>query len=103
MIEYLEPFTIRMPKGEAWMALQVFEENDRICCGIYHLEGGLDQPPKQWVRIVRDEMKKIETLAIEAGCAELRLGGRDWSRIFPEFEPLPGIANGLRKVLLNGR
>jgi hypothetical protein len=29
----------------------------------------------------------------------MRLGGRDWSKILPDYEPLDGVPNGLRKRL----
>lgn len=98
-MDYLQPVTVRVPNGMARLALQVFEEDGRVICGIYHLEGHLFLRPKAWLRTMRAEMTRIEGLAKNAGCEELRLCGRDWSRIFPDYEPLGGLKNGLRKVL----
>lgn len=44
-------------------------------------------------------LTKIETMAREAGCHELRIAGRDWSKIFNDYEPYEGPRNGIRKVL----
>jgi hypothetical protein len=48
---------------------------------------------------MRGELRKIENIARDAGCTEMRVAGRDWSRILPDYEPMPGIENRLRKAL----
>jgi hypothetical protein len=99
----LDPFEIVRPYGRVTVTLEVAEDNGTKVCGIYNLEGHIGLPPKQWLRIVRAEVANFERIAREAGCAEMRLAGRDWSRILRGYEPLPGLPNGLRKALTHGR
>lgn len=88
-----------MPGGAGTITFELFEENGRICCGILTLQGRLDLPPKAWLRTMRDGLTYIEEQARDSGAQELRIAGRDWSRVFPDYEPLDGPRNGLRKVL----
>lgn len=81
------------------MQLEVYEEPTGLVCGIYKLKGRIDLPRHEWLGAVREEMHRIEGIAKAAGCNEMRLGGRNWSRILPDYEPLSGVTNGLRKVL----
>ena len=69
------------------------------CLWISYLAGEVKGPPKAWLRIVRRAMAQFETKARQAGIAEIRIGGRDWSRVFPDWLPCPAVPNGLRKVL----
>jgi len=86
------------------MVVQVFEEADGTkVCGIRQMFGTIKAPPKAWVRAVREEVGKIEDVARKAGCDELRIAGRDWSRIFPEYEQVLDLRNGLRKRLNDGQ
>lgn len=97
----LAPQGIVVPGGAAVLTMEAYEEDGRLCCGVFELRGHLKLPPKAWLRTIRDELRKIERIARSAGCTELRLGGRDWSRVLKGmgYEPLDGIPNGLRKVL----
>lgn len=87
------------PNGGGLVTLEFYEEDKRKICGIFRIEGRLNLPPKQWLRAMRAELKTIEDEARKVGFAELRMAGRDWSRIVEGYEPLPGVPNGLRKVL----
>lgn len=79
--------------------MEVYEEAGELVASVYGLEGTIRLPPRQWLRLVRAELRTIEDVARSAGCAELRMAGRDWSRVFPAYEPMPGIPNRLRKRL----
>jgi hypothetical protein len=93
-------FTIRRPGvGEGRILLEVYGDGDRMIAGIRKLYGWINVPPKQWLRIVRAEIRTIERICKESGCRELRVAGRDWSRILTDYEPYDGPRNGLRKVL----
>jgi hypothetical protein len=81
------------------VTLEIYAEGNKQVCGIHQIEGQLRLPPKSWLKAMRDELTKIEDIARDAGCAEMRVAGRDWSRILTDYEPLPGVPNGLRKVL----
>ena len=95
----LPPFRVVRPEGEVQITLQVFEEDGRLVCGIKYVDGAIPARPKAWLKAVREEVDKIAGLAREAGCRELRIAGRDWSRVFPDYEPLDGVPNGLTKEL----
>jgi hypothetical protein len=95
----LPPFPIIRPEGSVSMVLQVFEEDGEFICGIRKMFGTIHAPPKAWVKAVREEVANIETIARDAGCAELRIAGRDWSRVLPDFEECDDLTNGIRKRL----
>ena len=92
--------TRTLPGVSVQFVFEVYEEGDRRICGIHTLEGDINLPPKQWLRTVRSELKTLETIAKQAGCAEMRVAGRDWSRVLPDYERMAGpIPNRLRKAL----
>jgi len=99
---FLPPFRIVQPQGYVAITLEVFEEDGRKVCGIFALRGKIMLPPRQWLRTVREELRRIERMVARHGCDEIRIAGRDWRRIFPDYESCPGIENGLRKALNNG-
>lgn len=94
--------------GECEIVFDVYEEisaeDSRMICAVYQLEGTIKAQPKAWLKIVRSELQTLERIARDAGCRELRMAGRDWSRIFPDYEkhPLGAGKNVLRKVLSDG-
>lgn len=92
-------FPVIRENGSGIVTLEVFEEEGRLVCGVFHLEGWLMEPPKKWLRTMRGELNQLAGIARSAGCDELRLRGRDWSRVFPELEPIEGLPNGLRMRL----
>ena len=93
------PFVIERPYGRVTVVLEVFEEDGSLVCGIYKLDGKITLPPRRWLSVVRSEVRKLETIAREAGCHEMRVAGRDWSPILTDYEPFDGPTNGLRKRL----
>ncbi len=92
-------FPIVLAKGAGIVTLEVYEDNGTMVCGIRQLDGWLALPPKQWVATMREHLGKIAAEAKSAGCGELRLTGRDWSKVFPHLEPIEGLPNGLRMRL----
>lgn len=71
------------------------------CCWIVYIGGSISGSRRQWLGRVRMGMRYFEHLARQDGCVEMRVEGRDWSRVLTDYEPLddvPGI-NELRKVL----
>ncbi len=94
-----EPFPIVTDYGSVTVQFQLFEANGQMCCGLYKLQGEINLRPKAWLKTVRREMLRIEGIARQAGCREMRVAGRNWSRVLPDYVPLPGAKNGLRKVL----
>lgn len=92
-------FKIRRPYGRAVVELEVYGDGDFMFAGIRRLRGRIDLPPRRWLRVVRAHIHRIERIVKQSGCRELRVAGRDWYRILPEYEPLAGVPNGLRKRL----
>lgn len=92
-------FGVYLPQGGGLVTLEIYHEDGVLICGIYQIEGRLRLPPKQWLRAMRTELEKIEGIARDAGCQEMRVAGRDWRRVLPDYEPMPGIENRLRKRL----
>lgn len=87
------------PWGEVVLILEAYEDGGAIVCGIRHCIGRIALRPKAWLRHVRAELRLLEDIAREKGATEMRVAGRDWSRVFPDYEPMPGITNRLRKRL----
>jgi hypothetical protein len=100
LIQRLPPVRISGEGYDTKAILETYEEDGVLVCGVYRLDGTIRLEPKAWLRAVRAEMTKLETIARDAGCAEMRIAGRDWSRVLPDYEPLPGgKPNRLRKRL----
>jgi hypothetical protein len=94
------PYTARIPGvGEGRMLLEVYGDGDFMVCGVRELWGFINLPPKAWLETVRREMRNIEQMAKESGVIEMRVAGRSWARILPDYEPFDGVKNGLRKAL----
>lgn len=94
-----EALRLETPDYSISMQFQVFEEDGRMCCGIYQLNGKINLPPKAWIRAVRYEIDRLEKVAKSVGCTEMRVAGRSWAKILTDFEPFPAIKNGLRKAI----
>ena len=94
------PFEIKRPYADAALELEVFEEDGLLVCGILTLNGRIMLKPQAWLEAVRAEVLKLEGFARDAGCAEMRIAGRDWSRILPDYERFDGVENELRKALI---
>lgn len=92
-------FAIEHEGCSGLIVLSLFEGDDGVCLGITQLTGKIAYPPRRWVAVVRSAMTELSVWAKTAGCHEIRLCGRDWSRILPDFQPLSGFRNGLRKAL----
>lgn len=94
------PYTVTIPGvGEGRMLLELYAEGGGVVCGIYKLVGWINLPPKQWLRVVRKVMADIEREAKASGVAEMRVAGRSWARILPDYEPFADVRNGLKKRL----
>jgi hypothetical protein len=93
-------FKIRRPYGRAVVELEVYGDGDTMIAGIKRLKGCIDLPPKRWLKVVRAHVKRLEVIVKESGCRELRVAGRFWGRVLPDYEPYDGVPNGLRKVLI---
>ncbi len=98
----LDPIEIVRPGINVRITMEAIIEDGVKVAGIYDLTGTIDLPPRAWLKAVRDEVDRLEAVARDAGCEELRLQGRDWGRILPDYERItdaPKMRNGLRKRL----
>jgi len=69
-------------------------------CFINYTGGAVSGGPREFIRSCRAVVADIETLARDAGCTEVWGGGRNWSRVFPDWErPDPDNPNRFRKRL----
>lgn len=98
------PVPISTPAGDAlaWFEIAEHEADPkRMVCWVYYLmkvsSAGLG--PKAWLASVRQVVGTLEQKAREAGCVEMRVRGRDWSRILHDYEFIDGVPNGLKKRL----
>lgn len=80
-------------------ALMVIEVTDGLVCWIKYLAGAIEGGPKARVAIIRAAVAHMETVARDAGCTEIKLCGRDWSRVLKSYRPFDGHTNGLMKEL----
>lgn len=70
------------------------------CCWLNYV-GGMAGP--SLIRVAHEVVAQIVPLARKLGCEELRAGGRNWSRVFPDWERFdPDHPNRLRKRIANG-
>lgn len=69
-------------------------------CFINYIVGSVRGGPRAFIRTARAIVAEMEDLARSVGCTELRGGGRNWSRVFPEWEHFdPQHPNRMRKVI----
>lgn len=96
----LLPVTITVPGvGQGRMLLELYKEGDVMVCGVFKLLGFINAPPKRWLKIVRHGMQRLEQQCRDSGVQEMRVAGRNWSRVLPDYEPFDDVRNGLRKRL----
>ena len=94
----METLPIAHPHGAGELSFRVYDEDGLLICEP-HIKGRLKLPLVEWLGVFRETMAEVERRAKEAGCSEVRIAGRNWSRVFTDYEPLPGCRNGLRKRL----
>lgn len=95
----MDPFVIDAPEGRVTILLEIYEEDGRLIAALRGCDGRLNTKQPGWFKAIRRELHTIETIVRSANCSELRIGGRDWSRILIDYDRLDGVPNGLRKVL----
>ena len=92
------PYTIVRPYGTVEIEMETFGYGDERVCSVFDLRGRINVK-RHWHRLIRAHMRRLERIAKQSGCSEMRVAGRNWSRVLPDYEPLDGIENGLRKRL----
>ena len=98
----LQPIGVLRPGIRVNIWLEAYDDDGQIVCLIHTLSGRISLGPKAWLTAVRDEVRKLERIASNSGCAEMRVEGRNWSRILAPLGYVPwpqGEGFGLRKAL----
>lgn len=86
----LPPFELQHPKGRGKLHVELIEEHGELIAGVFNLTGKLDLPPKQWLRVMRETMREFERQMKAGGVKEVRVAGRDWSRVLTDYKPIAG-------------
>lgn len=82
------------------MVFRVFPEGERVSCFASYLAGRVKSGPL--LKTMRQLMADFETHCRGAGVHQIYIGGRNWSRVFPDYQPVDDVNNRLRKVLIDG-
>lgn len=53
---------------------------------VRYVSGRISGPPRVWIGRVKALQIYFEGIARQMGCTEIRVCGRDWSRILPDWE-----------------
>jgi hypothetical protein len=112
--EAIDPETVRQMLVSGNMGLATIHLPNAAGVAIFHpgtfdgkyglwipyIAGRVRGGPKLWLRTMRGIMDHFVEQARKAGCEIVRIGGRDYRRVFPDFEPCdPDHPNRLQKVL----
>lgn len=90
--------SIHVPNGAGLITLQPGEFDGVFALWVPYIFAQLKAGPKAWMKTMIEVMAYFEDKAREAGCAEIRIGGRDWS-FLPGYERFDETLNRLKKVL----
>lgn len=87
--------------GEEGSGALVLEITPDAVCWLKYGTSSLRGGPKVRLRVMREGMKWLSEQMAAIGCTEVRICGRDWSRILTDFQLMPDAPepNLLRKVL----
>jgi len=92
-------FAVEAPGVEGVLVFEIFDEDGKVKCFSSYIAGHVAGGPRRWVATMRAIMAELERRLAAAGCVENYIGGRDWSRVFPDYLPVDDVPNRLRKVL----
>lgn len=85
-------------RGLAVIEFGPSETADR-CCWLLYAAGSCDGGPKAWLAVMRMLMGQFEGLSLTYGCTEMRVQGRDWSRVLSDYQPTGNARHQLVKRL----
>lgn len=84
------------------VTLQLYEDDGVMVCGLRFLEGRIRLKRHAMLAAVHRELSRIEDIARQAGCTEMRHAGEARLHLLPGYEPMPdkpNLRNGRRKRL----
>lgn len=85
--------------GSGYIVFEVFGQDGTMKCFTSYIAGKSTLRPKAWLAAIRAIMAEFEAMLASSGCKENFIGGRDWSRVFPDYQPADDVPNRLKKVL----
>jgi hypothetical protein len=92
-----EAFWIGVPVHVTGVGVTTISDGE---CWINYVGGEVNGGPRAFVNACRSIVAEIEKLARTQGCKWLVMGGRNWSRVFPEWEHAdPDYPNRIRKAI----
>lgn len=92
-------FRVTRPGVDVLVTLQLFNEGGDMICGLRWIEGTMTLRPKAMRAAIIEELTKIEAIARDAGCTEMRHSGDDRGWCLPGYEPMPELPHGRKKRL----
>lgn len=93
-------FTINEDSVNLTAVIELHRIDEAKCLSLIYLAGRIGLSPRSWINRMQSLATRylIET-AKAMGCSEIHIEGRDWSRVFPDWERLDGPTHELRKRL----
>jgi hypothetical protein len=85
-------------EGSGLLVIHVFAEGELVSCYASYIAGQTSNR-RRLIPTMRSIMTQFETHCRAAGVHQIYIGGRDWSRVFPDFSPADDVPGRLRKVL----
>jgi hypothetical protein len=79
--------------------ISLAEEGDNLIAWTTAIAGRIDGGPKRRLAEMRHALRALERTLKIAGVKAHRMCGRDYSRLFPDYQPYAGARNGLQKEL----
>lgn len=93
--------SLHVEGGAALVVIEPTIENDVPVLWLNYFAGAVRGGPQRWLSVIRQGVRYFEEKARETGQREIRVGGRDWSRVLPDYHHYdPAKPNSLRKVLI---
>lgn len=91
-------FTVSLETVNGVMVVEIHEIDGSKCLSLIYFAGRIGpHPPRQWTSRVREMVSTfLAAIAKAASCTEIRIEGRDWSRVFPDWEVLDADRHALR-------
>lgn len=91
--------SVHTQNGAGLFVIHVGMFDGVLACWVPYVVAFTEMRPKEWLRTIRGIMRWIEDNARSVGCAEVRVGGRDWGGILPDYGRFDRKRNRLRKAL----
>ena len=85
--------------ARGYLAYQMFGDADDLCCFASYFAGSVDGGPRRMIQTMRWLMSEFEVSCRSNGVKQVFIGGRDWGRVFPDYELTGDVPSRRRKRL----